>query len=179
MTMTKAALPFVASIAAVMGLWLVQAAYAADTKLNDADQKFLKEAAEISMTEVQLGKLAQDHAATQPVMKFGQRMVRDHTRMANELRDLAKSKGVTLPDKLDKKHQKMVDQMSSLRAGDFDRAYTKDMVSGHEEAIQKFEDEARNGHDPEIKAWAAKEVKILQDHLRFAQKTVKAVQGGR
>src|SRR5947209_1286566 len=113
MTMTKAALLFVTSVAAVMGFWLVQASYAADTKLSDADQKFLKEADEIGMTEVQLGKLAQDHAATQPVMRFGQRMVRDHSRMGNELRDLAKSKGVTLPDKLDKKHQKMVDQMSS------------------------------------------------------------------
>ena len=177
--MTKAALLFVTSVAAVMGFWLVQASYAADTKLSDADQKFLKEADEIGMTEVQLGKLAQDHAATQPVMRFGQRMVRDHSRMGNELRDLAKSKGVTLPDKLDKKHQKMVDQMSSLRAGDFDRAYTKDMVSGHEEAIQKFEDEAKNGHDPEVKAWAAKEVKILQEHLRLARQTVKVVQGGR
>jgi putative membrane protein len=179
MTMTKAALLFIASIAAATGFWLAQASFAADTKLNETDQKFLKEADEISMTEVRLGKLAQDHAATQPVMKFGQRMVRDHSRMNKELRDLAKAKGITLPDKLDKKHQKMVEQMSSLSGGDFDRAYTKDMVSGHEEAIQKFEEEAKNGQDPEVKAWAAKEVKILQEHLQFARRTVKAVQGGR
>jgi putative membrane protein len=178
MTMTKAAVLLIASVAALTGFWLVQAS-AADTKLSDADQKFLKEANQISMTEVQLGKLAQDHAAAQPVMKFGQRMARDHARMNKELHDLAKAKGITLPDKLDRKDQKMVDQLSGLRAGDFDRAYARDMVSGHDEAIQKFEDQAKNGHDPEIKAWAAKEVKILQEHLRLARQTVKAVQGGR
>ena len=112
-------------------------------------------------------------------MKFGQRMVRDHSRMSQELRQLAKSKGVTLPDKLDKKHQKMFEHMSSLSAGEFDRAYAKDMVSGHEEAIQKFEDEAKNGQDPDVKALAAKGLKILQEHLRLARQTMKTVEGGR
>jgi putative membrane protein len=178
MTMNRAALLLIASVAAMAGFWLVQAS-AADTKLNDADQKFLKEADEISMAEVRLGKLTPDHAASQPVMKFGQRMVRDHSRMMDELRQLARSKGVTLPDKLDKKHEKMFEHMSSLRAGEFDREYAKDMVSGHEEAIQKFEDEAKNGQDPQVKAFAARGVKILQEHLQLARKTMKSVEGGR
>ena len=53
---------------------------------------------------------------------------------------------------LDQKHQDLMDELSKLKGSEFDRAYTKDMVSGHEKAIEQFETEVKNGRDSDVKA---------------------------
>ena len=152
---------------------------AANQNLSDADQTFLKEADEIDMGEVKLGKLAQNDAAVAVIKKFGERMVTDHSRMNKELREIAQKKGFTLPEKLDQTHKELFDQLCKLKGADFDRAYSKDMVSGHEKAIERFEAEAKNGHDPDVKAWAEKWLPTLREHLKLAREAVKDVKGER
>src|SRR2546430_12126882 len=68
-----------------------------------SDQKFVMEAAKGGMAEVELGKLAQDKAASEQVKNFGKRMVDDHGKANDELQKLAKDKNITLPTDLDPK----------------------------------------------------------------------------
>ena len=49
---------------------------------------------------------------------------------------------------MDAKHQTLMDELSKLKGSEFDQAYTKDMVAGHEKAIEQFELEVKNGRDP-------------------------------
>jgi putative membrane protein len=144
-------------------------------QLSAADQKFLQAANEIGMAEVRLGKMAQEHASSDAVKRFGERMVRDHTRMGEELQALAQKKGVTLTRELDQKHRELASQLSKMRGADFDQAYTKDMVSGHGKAIEKFETEAKNGQDPEVKAWAERWLPGLREHRELARMTAREV----
>ena len=51
------------------------------------------------------------------------------------------------------------------------------MVAGHEKAIQLFENEAKNGRDADVKAWAEKCLPTLREHLKLAQAAVKDVTG--
>jgi putative membrane protein len=53
-----------------------------------ADTKFLKEAAEGGMAEVALGQMAVDKASSADVKKFGQRMVDDHSKANDQLKQL-------------------------------------------------------------------------------------------
>ncbi len=131
-----------------------------------SDQEFVKAADEIDMTEMRVGKLAQNDASSQAIKHCAERMADDHAKMNKELRDIAQKKGITFPDKLDQKHQELLDQLGKLKGADFDRTFVKDMVAGHEKAIEKFEAEAKNGQDPEIKAWAEKWLPTLRDHLK-------------
>ena len=62
--------------------------------LSAGDRKFLNEAADGGMAEVELGKLALQKAADAGVKKFGQRMVDDHSKANDQLRQLAAGKGV-------------------------------------------------------------------------------------
>src|SRR5947208_1186951 len=62
-----------------------------------ADTKFMKEAAEGGMAEVALGQLAVEKASSTDVKKFGQRMVDDHGKANDELKQLASQKNVKLP----------------------------------------------------------------------------------
>ena len=62
----------------------------------------------------------------------------------------------------------MMDKLSSLSGTAFDKAYTKAMVSDHKKDGKEFEREAANGIDSDVKAFAAKMLPILREHLRMA-----------
>src|ERR1017187_6025722 len=90
---------------------------------SKAETNFNLAAAQGSMTEVKLGELAAQKGTRADVKEYGQMMVKDHTAINDDMKALAAQKGVTLPDSLDAKHQKMVDKMSALTGAEFDDAY--------------------------------------------------------
>jgi putative membrane protein len=139
----------------------------ASTKVDD--KKFAKEAAIGGLLEVELGKLATQKASSDAVKQFGQKMVDDHTKANDELKQAASQSNIELPTTLDKKHQQMVDKMSSLSGTAFDKAYAKDMVKDHEKDVKEFQRESQNGTDPNIKAFATKTLPVLQGHLESAK----------
>ena len=141
------------------------------------NQTFIRAADQIDLAEVKLGKFAEEHAANDAVKKFGERMVRDHSLMNKELHEITSKKGIKLAEGLDQKHQELMDELSKLKGSEFDRAYTKDMASGHEKVIEQFEIEAKNGRDPDVKAWAEKWLPTLREHLTLARDAVKDVKG--
>jgi putative membrane protein len=135
-----------------------------------SDQDFLKEVAQIDLAEMKLGQYARDMAASAAIKKYGERLLTDHTKMNSELGELAKARGVTLPSKTDKKDQELIDQLAKIKGGaDFDRAFSKNMVAGHEQAIKIFEAQAKNGQNADVKAWAEKWLPTLKEHLRLAR----------
>lgn len=142
---------------------------AADTSANkmaSGDKKFVNEALQGGMAEVELGKLASEKAANDSVKQFGKRMVDDHGKAGDELKKLAQDKGVTPPAEMDSKHKKLHDRLSKLSGAEFDRAYVNEMVKDHRKDVKDFQREADKAKDPDLKSWAAKTLPTLQDHLK-------------
>ena len=79
-----------------------------------ADMRFAKNAAVGGMTEVKLGQLAAEKGSSDQVKQFGQKMVDDHSKAADELKSIAAANKMTLPTSLDAKHQAMVDKLSGM-----------------------------------------------------------------
>ena len=121
------------------------------------------------MTEVQLGQLAADKGTSQDVKDFGAKMVTDHGNANNELKSIASSKGIILPEKLDSKHQAMIDKMNGLSTTPFDKAYVDAMVAAHKKDDALFMKEASSGQDADIKAFAAKTDEMVKMHLSMIQ----------
>jgi putative membrane protein len=136
-----------------------------------ADQHFMMKAAQGGMAEVELGNLALQNASSQAVKDFGQKMVDDHSKANNELKDLAARKDVTLPGAIDARDQATKDRLSQLHGAAFDRAYMRDMVMDHKKDIADFQKEANSGMDPDVKNWASTTLPTLQHHLQMAQST--------
>ena len=134
-----------------------------------ADSTFMKTAAMDGMAEVEHGQLAAQKAASDGVKQFGQRMADDHGKANAELKSLAAQKHVTLPAKLDAKHQAMHDKLAKMSGAAFDSAYMAHMVTAHKEAVALFQREAKAGSDAETKAFAEKTLPTLQEHLKMAQ----------
>jgi putative membrane protein len=133
------------------------------------DKTFVMKAAQSGMTEVQLGQLAADKGNSPDVKAFGFQMVTDHGKANDELKTIATSKGITVSDKLDSKHQAKVDKMTKLSGASFDKAYVTAMVAGHKEADTLFTKEASSGEDADIKAFAAKADETVKMHLKMIE----------
>jgi putative membrane protein len=138
--------------------------------LTMSDKKFVRDAAQGGMAEVELGKLATEKASSDDVKKFGQRMVDDHSKANDELKQVAESEGIQVPDKLNAKDEATKERLSKLSGEQFDRAYMRDMVRDHTQDVADFKRESTNGSDPQVKDFAAKTLPTLQSHLREAEK---------
>src|SRR3954454_10112939 len=134
-----------------------------------ADSTFITKAAVGGLAEVKLGQLATQKASNADVKAFGQQMVDDHGKANDELKQLASSKGITLPTDIDAKDQAKYDRLSKLSGAEFDRAYMREMVSDHRMHVSEFRRESERGSDPDVKAWAAKTLPTLEHPLQMAE----------
>lgn len=129
------------------------------------DAKFATDAANGGMAEVALGKLAQQKTTNVQIKDFAAMMVTDHSKANDALMAIAKTKNITLPATVDADHQKKMDDLSKLTGKDFDKAYVDAMVDGHKSTLTLMQNEAKNGSDADLKAFAANTAPTVQTHL--------------
>lgn len=151
---------------------------AAKSRPAMGDAHFAKEAAQGGMAEVKLGQLAQEKGSNDSVKSFGQRMVDDHSKAGNKLKEVASRENITLPTDISAKDQAMYDRLSKLNGAAFDRAYARDMVQDHETDVAAFQKEANAGKDDSMKSFASETLPTLQDHLKQAKEMMRSVGGG-
>jgi len=145
------------------------------SKLSASDKAFVEKAAQGGQAEVELGQLATQKGQSDQVKKFGQKMVDDHSKANDQLKQVASQEGVTLPSGLDAKDQATKDRLSKLSGAQFDKAYMKDMVEDHKKDVAEFQKEANSGKDPAVKNFAQQTLPVLQQHLQMAQQSEQAV----
>ncbi|HEU5146660.1 MAG TPA: DUF4142 domain-containing protein [Chryseosolibacter sp.] len=137
---------------------------------KEDDAEFAVEAADAGMLEVQLGTLAATKASSAQVKQYAQMMVDEHSKANEELKSLAQTKNITLPTTLSNESQRIYDNFKDKTGEDFDKEYIDQMVKDHREVIDEFEDESKEGNDPEIKSWASSKLVALQNHLQEAER---------
>jgi putative membrane protein len=166
---------------AIAGAQMNPTAASAASTLSAGDRKFLNEAADGGMAEVELGKLALQKASDENVKKFGQHMVDAHSKANDELRQLAARKGVELPAAPSAKNLNLKRRLASLSGASFDKAYMIDMVADHKEDVAAFQKESNVARDPLVKSFATQTLPTLKEHLKNAQeissKTTSALGG--
>ena len=135
----------------------------ANAKQDDAD--FLVNASEINLEEIETGRLAQTRGTTARVRELGKTMETEHTKASDELKALAAKKQITIPTTLTddglSNNKKLIDTKDS----DFDKDYVDMMVSGHKDAISKFEKASTDASDADIRSWAESMLSPLRQHL--------------
>lgn len=147
----------------------IGAAPAGNTQLTKDDREFMDEAAQGGLLEVKLGQLVAKHGASDDVKRFAQKMVDDHTKVNQQLTDLAHQQGVTLPQELDKKHQEKLDKFSQLTGDKLDQEYMSDMIAEHKDDVKAFEKVAKDSKDLALKQLAAGTLPTLNEHLTQAR----------
>jgi putative membrane protein len=137
--------------------------------MDPGDQAFANEAAQGGLAEVDMGNMAASKATNADVKSFGNRMVTDHTKLNDELKQLASTKGITLPSDVSDAEKQDMDAMSAKSGKDFDKSYIDDMVQDHEKDVAAFEKASKDLKDADLKTWATNSLPTLKEHLKLAK----------
>lgn len=132
-------------------------------KLKNPDKNFVEKVAKLSMEEAEISRVAAERTSNPRVRAFAEAMGADHAAMSKELSLIASDKGVVLPAK-----DTIGEKWLKRDAKSFDVDYLKKMVSDHEDTVQLFQKQARDGHDADLVAFARKHLAALQHHLQEA-----------
>jgi putative membrane protein len=141
-----------------------------DTAQQMKDKMFVRNAAQGGLAEVELGKLAAEKGSSEDVKAFGKRMVEDHTKLNQDIAQLADSIGARVPKKMDKDQQAEYDKLSSLSGEDFDKEYITFMVKDHHSDLREFRMEASSTSDPDLKTAVDNGARVIREHMIAADK---------
>lgn len=139
------------------------------TSASSSDKKFVHSALEGGNAEVKLGQLAAQKGNSEDVKQFGQKMVDDHTKLGEQMKQIAQQQGIEVPDGVPAKDKALETKLNSLSGEEFDKAYIKAMVKDHQKDLSEFKKEANSGNDTSIKDAASQGAQVISEHLQMAQ----------
>lgn len=160
-------------LSVITATFLATAAWGADTTVSNLDKQdveFAQKAAQCGMLEVRSSEIALQRGLNEEDKNFAQQVIADHKKANKELAGIAERKGITLPRELDAKHQEKLDKLAKASDKEFGERYCEMQISAHKDAIDLFEDQADDGKDADLKAFAIANLPTLKTHLDHAKK---------
>jgi putative membrane protein len=132
---------------------------------------FVKHAGADGLAEVQMGKLASEKGSDPGVKALAEKIVTDHSKANDKLKEIASSKNLEVPTSPGVMHKTMMEKYEHQSSGkNFDQDFAKAMVKDHKNAIELFEKAASDENmDADLRAFAKKTLPTLREHLKSAQ----------
>ena len=129
---------------------------------------FITKATQSNLMEIEAGKLAETRASRKDIRDFATMLVKDHTTANEELSSLSGTKAIECPTILEKGKREDVDDLASKNGVEFDKAFVNEMVDGHKDAVNLFEDTIKDTKDADVRTFAMKILPKLKQHHRMA-----------
>ena len=145
------------------------------TAKQEADAKFLVKATSNALLEIELGKLAQARASTPTVRTYGARLVQNRLALLNSLRTLAEAKSLAVPPALGEDEQAAYHEVSIATGTQLDKQLIKLIVKAQKQDEDAFDDMSDDAHDGDIRGFAAKYLRPVQEELAGAEEVADAV----
>jgi putative membrane protein len=133
------------------------------------DQEFAAEAAENAIAAIQLGQMAVQQGTNEDVKSYAQQMVRDQTKIYNQIKQLASRKGIAIPEGMGNTNRLEMENLSRFSGTEFDRAYMRQMLEDRTRDESLYGRVALQGDDPDLKAWAKKNLSSVKQQFRSAR----------
>ena len=141
-----------------------------ETPQQIKDKMFVHEAIEGGLAEIALGNLATQKSTNDDVQAFGKKMVEDHTKLNQQLSQMADTIGARVPKKMGKDQQAQYDKLAALSGDDFDREYITLMVKDHHKDLREMRMEASMTEDVDLKAVLREGAPIIRGHMVTADR---------
>lgn len=146
------------------------AANAQAGNVSEQDTRFLQAAASSGLFEMEAGQLAIQIATQERIKEFARMMLVEHEIIDGDLKSLAMMRAIELPINLEGEPLDTLNALQQDSGAAFDKRYVEQVaVDAHTNAVALFADAAEKSDDDEIKAFAGKALKTLQQHLQHAQ----------
>lgn len=140
-----------------------------DRNASDTDRQFVEQVGSGGEAEVELGRIAEQKAASNAVKEFARHMVRDHSAANRKLTEAAEDAGITPPSKPDSHGQQTINRLGDMRGQDFDKAYMRNQLDAHQQTAQLLEKQINSGQDKRLQRFASETLPVVREHLRNAR----------
>ena len=144
-------------------------------QLSDLDRIFAAQAAQANLYEIASGQLAASQARHPMVRALGSRMVADHTAGLQQLRAVATSVNLNLPMAPNAAQRQILRIWSSASGAGFDCAFVPTEYFDHITALRLFTEEANNGTNPALRAYARNSLPVIQAHRVMVDGSLKQI----
>ena len=150
----------------------------AQTPIPPSPKDFAMAVSESDRYEVLAVDLATVQSQDPRVRTFAQDMIRDHTRLAEALRQAIGASGLAQPEPgLSSDEALLLGSLQGVRGPDFDKAYARQQELVHAQALAVVDSFAAAGAEPNLRGAARSALPTIRDHLDRARQ-LRAALGG-
>jgi putative membrane protein len=153
--------------AVVLGTILVVSVLASAQPALGSDELYLTQAHRDHLAEIEAGQLAQEKGSTAAIREQGRRLVADHTVLDTDLRNVAGLLDVSLPTEPTPLRRGQLRRTARRSGKEFDRSWTDQEITAHQQALQAARAEAADGTSPYVKVLAQKAIPVLEAHVKM------------
>ncbi|GAA3817964.1 DUF4142 domain-containing protein [Amycolatopsis tucumanensis] len=144
----------------------------AQTELSAADRDLLIRVRQAGLWEMPAGDWARTRARDEHVKDVGMTLMVDHGRLDVQVRDLARRRGVILPDQPTADQQRwLVEMRDAPTAADFERVFANRLRAAHGVVLGVIAQVRANTRDDEIRAFAAAANQVVLRHITLLEST--------
>ena len=140
-----------------------------------ADKVFLLTAVLNNQVQVQLAQQVMQKTQNNQVKRLAQRMVQELSKEDQELRQLAQSMGVQIPEGLARADAIEVDIVAALPADQIDKAYVASVEADGANDMSSFQSQGQIGRDQRVRQIAQDEYRTQQARSQEATQTAQAL----
>ncbi len=135
-----------------------------------AERDFVAEAAASGIAEVEASQLVAARTGDARIKAYAEQVERERRSINEELQRIAGAKGIDLPANAEGEPRERLNRLAALGGEELGRTYLQEFgIEAHRSAIDRFERQAQEGQDPELRAFAERFLPTLREHLAMAQ----------
>jgi len=133
-----------------------------------ADAEFLTKVTPGIAASVKIIEYEVQNTSDDKVKDFAGRVLKQHKESVKTATAHAKRLRIAVVSDPDKDSKEMIDKLSRLKGRDLDIAFLEWLSRIHQDTTL-FDDEVKNGSDPELKAYAKNSIAAGNEHLKEAR----------
>lgn len=137
----------------------VESELSIESPAKEEISNFIINAAHARMICAEEGRLASEKGTRHEIKQYGELMIKDQGRLLGELKRLAVLNEITIPEDI---YENDLGDKCGKR---FNHAFVKAMIEEHERDIKIFK-KAMTYSDPEVSAFAARYLPLIESHLQ-------------
>ncbi len=142
---------------------------------TSADTTYIRQAMRANLTEVALGRGAEDDAENTSVKEFAKRMVSDHNAANEKWTSLGNKNRMKFELKLSPEGEAAAERLKDLDDAEYDRAYMSEMIRLHEQNLANLQRMEQSALSSEVRQLASTSAAATREHLALAQQVGRGV----
>ena len=149
-------------------------------RFSKSDEKLVVQLAQANISEINIAKLAEEKSKNDQVKTLAKKMMDDHSKALDELKQLAQMKGMTLPTETDRQQKLVENRLTALSGEKFDKQYVEQIAERARKGEHKLLLQVgAKAQDMELKNYATKTLAVIESQQQLVKDNSRGIESGR